>query len=433
MFSSYLYQGGAMSKQSDNRMDGPDIVVIGAGIIGITAAIELLSRGARVTVMDRTGVAAGASQGNAGAFAFSDASPLASPGIIRKAPKWLFDPLGPLSIPLPYAVRIAPWMYRFWRASRADQVARGTEALTALMRVSRDHLENFMERTGTRHMLHHHGNLQLYEDKAAFKAVLPLWQRRAEHGVDYTALESVDAIKEAQAGIHPRFSRAILTPAWLGISDPKDYTMALGRYFEGAGGRIEISGVKALEVAGDRVSLLRDDGMRREADHIVVAAGAWSHYLARTLGDHIPLETERGYNTTLPIGAFDLKRQLSFEEHGFIVSPLTTGIRVGGAVELGGLKLPPNYSRADAMLRKAKMFLPKLKIANGRQWMGFRPSLPDSVPVIGPATQSSRVTYAFGHGHLGLTQSAGTAKLVAQHVMGETPEVDLFPYRAQRF
>lgn len=422
-----------MAGQTGGRRHTGDIVVVGAGIIGITAAIELQSLGAKVTVMDRAGVASGTSQGNAGAFAFSDSSPLASPGIIRRAPKWLFDPLGPLAIPLPYALKITPWMYRFWRASNADQVAAGTKALTALMQISKAHLESFMERTGTAHMLHHHGNLQLYENPAAFKAVLPIWQRRAETGVSYTVLEGSDAIAEAQAGIHPRFARAILTPAWLGISDPKDYTVALGDYFTRQGGEIEIAAVKAIEATDEQVFLVREDGSRREADRVVVATGAWSHFLARTLGDHIPLETERGYNTTLPLGAFDLKRQLSFEEHGFIVSPLATGIRVGGAVELGGLNLPPNYARADALLKKAKAFLPALKTEGGRPWMGYRPSLPDSVPVIGPATKTSRVTYAFGHGHLGLTQSVGTAKLVAALVMGTAPEADLAPYRADRF
>lgn len=421
-----------MTDQSDSHQEG-GIVVIGAGVIGISAAIELQARGAKVTVMDREGVASGTSQGNAGAFAFSDSSPLASPGIIRSAPKWLFDPLGPLAIPLPYALKIVPWMYRFWRASRPEQVAAGTRALTVLMQLSQQNLEAFMARSGTAHMLYHHGNLQLYENRAAFEAMLPVWRQRGENGVSYTILEGADAIAEAQAGIHPRFTRAILTPAWLGISDPKEYTLALGDYFRDQGGEIEIAPVKAIEAEGDAVFIRRADGTRRRADHVVIAAGAWSHFLAKTLGDSIPLETERGYNTTLPLGAFDLKRQLSFEEHGFIVSPLTTGIRVGGAVELGGLDLPPNFARADALLRKAKAFLPELRTEKGLQWMGFRPSLPDSVPVIGPATKTKRVTYAFGHGHLGLTQSVGTAKLVADIVLTGTSDVDLSPYRAQRF
>jgi len=151
------------------------------------------------------------------------------------------------------------------------------------------------------------------------------------------------------------------------------------------------------------------------------------------LGDVVPLETERGYNTTLPEGAFDLTRQLYFNDHAFVVTPLSSGIRVGGAVELGGLDLPPNFRRSEALLNKAKRFLPGLKTEGGKQWMGFRPSLPDCLPVIGPSRASNSVIYAFGHGHLGLTQSAATAKLVTDLVTGTHPAISVDPFRASRF
>ncbi|MBO0333275.1 FAD-binding oxidoreductase [Sneathiella sp. CAU 1612] len=418
---------------SGQEKKSPEVIVIGAGIIGITSAIELQAKGANVTVLDKSGVAAGASQGNAGAFAFSDASPVASPGIIRKAPKWFLDPLGPLSVPLPYAIQILPWMLRFLRASRPEQVKTGIEALTTLMTVSRERLVPFMEQTGTHNMLRQHGNLQLYEHRKSFEENLPVWHAREERGSKFTPLTDPDQIAEYQPGIDRRFVAAIATNDWYGISDPKDYTVQLGEFFKAKGGEIVIAEAVALKHGAVSVSVVLKDGKELSADHIVVSAGAWSHHLAKTIGDHIPLETERGYNTTLPVDAFDLKRQLSFEEHGFVVTPLSSGIRVGGAVELGGLKLPPNYRRADALLNKAKGFLPDLKIEGGRQWMGFRPSLPDSIPVIGPASRSRRITYAFGHGHLGLTQSAGTAKLVSDLVMGIENGVDLSSYSPSRF
>ena len=165
----------------------------------------------------------------------------------------------------------------------------------------------------------------------------------------------------------------------------------------------------------------------------MLAAGAHSHRLARTLGERIPLETERGYNTTLPPDALDLRTQVTFGGHGFVVTRLSTGIRVGGAVELGGLALPPNWRRAQAMLAKAKAFLPALRTEGGTQWMGLRPSLPDSLPAIGRAKATPRVIHAFGHGHLGLTQSAGTARLVADLLTGAAPVLDLSPFSPQRF
>jgi D-amino-acid dehydrogenase len=169
------------------------------------------------------------------------------------------------------------------------------------------------------------------------------------------------------------------------------------------------------------------------ADKVVLCAGAFSHRIAATLGESIPLETERGYNTTLPTDALDLRCQVTFGGHGFVVSRLSTGIRVGGAVELGGLSLPPNFKRSEAMLRKAKVFLPDLKTEGGRQWMGFRPSLPDSLPAIGRAKASPHVVYAFGHGHLGLTQSTGTGRIVADLLTYASPPLNLTSFSPQRF
>ena len=189
----------------------------------------------------------------------------------------------------------------------------------------------------------------------------------------------------------------------------------------------------ALKPGPDAVDVLTVDGTSHRANKVVLAAGAFSHRIARSLGEAIPLETERGYNTTLPLGAFDLRLQITFGGHGFVISALSTGIRVGGAVEFGGLDRPPNYKRADAILTKAQRFLPGLKTTGGTQWMGFRPSLPDSLPAIGYARDTNRVIYAFGHGHLGLTQSTGTAILVADLLTGQPPAIDLTPFSPQRF
>lgn len=410
--------------------EAPDVIVIGAGVIGLSAALALQARGLSVTVLDREGPAAGASAGNAGAFAFSDILPLASPGLMAQAPKWLFDPLGPLSIPPRHAVRIVPWMLRFARACAPDRVAASTAAQTALMDLSRVELESFLVATGTAAMLRKEGNLQVYESEAEFTAALPGWRARADHGVAFRHLTAPE-MAEVQPGLSPRFTRGTFTPGWYSIADPRLYTLALADRFRADGGllvRAEATGIRPLE-GGVEVTA----GETRRAGHVVLAAGAFSHRLARTLGERIPLETERGYNTTLPGDALDLRTQITFGGHGFVVTRLSTGIRVGGAVELGGLDLPPNYARADAMLRKAAAFLPGLRTGGGTQWMGFRPSLPDSLPAIGPAQASSRVTYAFGHGHLGLTQSPGTARLVADLVTGAAPAIDLAPFSPQRF
>ncbi|GLS87727.1 D-amino-acid dehydrogenase [Cypionkella aquatica] len=408
------------------------VVVIGAGVIGLSAALAAQARGMQVTVIDRIGPAAGASAGNAGAFAFTDILPLASPGILRKAPKWLLDPLGPLSVPPAYALQIAPWMYRFWRACAPGAVAASTAAQTALMDLSKAELEPFLAATGTRSMLEKRGNLQVYEGEAEMRAALPGWAARAAHGIAFQHMNATE-MAALQPGLAPRFTHGTFTPGWYSIADPKLYTTALAERFRANGGTILQADVVALQHDSDGVSVICAGADPIRAGQVVLAAGAFSHLIARSLGERIPLETERGYNTTLPADAFDLRCQLTFGGHGFVISRLSTGLRVGGAVELGGLKLPPNYKRADAMLQKAKAFLPGLKPEGGVQWMGFRPSLPDSLPAIGRARATARVVYAFGHGHLGLTQSVGTARLVADLLTGQAAAINLAPFNPQRF
>ncbi|WP_171208135.1 MULTISPECIES: FAD-binding oxidoreductase [unclassified Ruegeria] len=408
------------------------VVIVGAGVIGITTALELQRRGHAVQVLDRDGVAAGASAGNAGAFAFAEIEPLATPGILRKAPRWLLDPLGPLSVPPAYALKIAPWLWRFWRASRAQNYQHALAAQAGLMQLSSAALDRLIPFAGMQDMVQNDGQLQLYESEAAFRASLPGWEQRHRHGIAFTLLEHPEAIAEIQPGLSPRFTHAGFTPDWINTADPKAWVETLAKAFQDKGGQIDRREVCALSVSDQAAQVHTTDGTIA-ADSVVVAAGAWSHFLARGMGDHIPLETERGYNTTLPAGAFDLRTHLTFSDHGFVASRINGGVRIGGAVELGGLDMPANFKRADVMLTKARDFLPGLKAEGGQPWMGFRPSLPDSLPVIGAASRSDRVIYAFGHGHLGLTQSAGTAELVAALIDRQPPPISLAPFAPTRF
>jgi D-amino-acid dehydrogenase len=409
-----------------------DITIIGAGIIGITTGLALQDKGFQVRILDRYGVAAGASQGNAGAFAFSELVPLATPGIMRKAPKWLLDPLGPLSIPPSYALKLSPWMIRFWRASWKNRFQAAITAQSRLMDLSSRALEPLITSVNGEHMIQRDGQLAVYEGQKEFCANLQNWERCKALGVNVDLLESRGAIAEIQPGLDARFTHAAYTPDWKNTVDPKAWTVHLAQVFLSRGGTIDLEDIRALAPHGSGVRLITNSG-EIDTPQVIVAAGAWSHHLAKTLKDQLPLETERGYNTTLPEGAFDLKTHVTFSGHGFVVSRINNGVRVGGAVELGGLALPPNFKRADILLDKARAFLPGLNTEGGKQWMGFRPSMPDSLPVIDRSPKSDRVIYAFGHGHLGLTQSAGTAQLVTQLVTDTQPDIPLSPYSATRF
>ncbi|MFV0282201.1 MAG: NAD(P)/FAD-dependent oxidoreductase [Castellaniella sp.] len=409
-----------------------DVAIVGGGIIGLSCALYLREAGHDVVVVEPNDPASGASRGNAGALAFAEILPLASPRILRKAVRWLFDPLGPLSLPPAYLPRIAPWLLRLWRASWPSHYRANIQAQAALIGLAETEMLSMLARARLDGHLRTEGVLEVYEGATRFDAARETARERLAHGIESRPVQGAE-LAELQPGLAPRFTHGMLIPRWRNVDDPQTLAVDIGRQAQALGARLLRRKVRAIEPAAHGGELALDDGTTLAARRIVIAAGAWSHQLSRLLGDPIPLETERGYNTTLPPGALDLRRQITFSDHGFVVSPLSCGIRVGGAVELAGLKRPPDYRRAQAMLDKAKAFLPALRIEGGEQWMGFRPSLPDSLPVIGRARRHPDMFYAFGHGHLGLTQSAATARLIRDLIDDKPPAIDLTPYRPARF
>jgi len=425
---SFAKRGGSLPEQG--RED--NFAIVGAGIIGICSAAYLAEAGYSVTVYDRSGVCEETSSGNASAFAFSDVLPLAHKGMMKNLPRWLADPLGPLAIRPSYLPKLAPWLWRFWRAGSPRHYEASLAAQAGMMKLAEPEWMGLLDRSGTRHMLREDGSLEFYESEAEFRASLPGWDARARFGIPFRHVEG-EELAALQPGLSKQFVKATFVPGWKTSIDPKLLGKAIWAYAEKLGARFERRMVGGIEASGDGMQLRFADGGTDKAGRVLVAAGAWSHKLAAQFGDRIPLETERGYNTTLPVGAFDVKRQLIFGGHGFVITPLSTGLRVGGAVELGGLNLPPNYARSKAMLEKASRFLPGLKTQGGREWMGYRPSLPDSLPVIGVSRASRNVFYAFGHGHLGKTQAAGAARLIRDLVSGDMPAIDLSPFSPQRF
>lgn len=414
------------------REESCDIAIIGGGIIGIAAAAFLAESGRKVTVFDRSGICEETSSGNAAAFAFSDVLPLAHKGMMRNLPRWLSDPLGPLAIPPSYLPKLLPWLFRFWRAGSKSRYEHALAAQVSLMQLAEAEWMGLMDRSGTRPFLRENGSLELYETESEFQAALPGWQARERCGIDFEHIGRED-LGELQPGLSPRFIRGTFVPGWKTVSNPQDLAKAIWRYAESHGARFVSRRVKEVVSGSEGAVLVLEDGKKFDASRLVIAAGAWSHFFARAFGDRVPLETERGYNTTFPETAFDVKRQLIFSGHGFVVTPLKGAVRVGGAVELGGLRLPPNYRRSKAMVEKAKAFLPGFDSRGGCEWMGYRPSLPDSLPVIGRSNASSSVLYAFGHGHLGLTQAAATGRLIRDLVLGQKSPVDMSPFSAQRF
>ncbi len=409
-----------------------DVVVIGAGIVGVMAAHYLQNDGRKVLLVERDEVAAGASAGNAGILAFPEIIPIPSPGIMFKAPKWLLDPLGPLSLPPAYALNMLPWLWRFWRASSRKAFAHGIAVQTGMMHLAASEMERVRAIAELSPFFTQTGTLDLYDSEASFSAATPDWLEKEKAGFQFTSVGRAD-IERLQPGLAPQFRHAMYTPAGVQVNDPKGLTRAVADLVVARGGSLQKGEVWDIVPHAEGATITLGDGTTIVARTVVVAGGAWSKPLAARLGDPVPLETERGYNTTLPAQAFQLQRQLYFNDHAFVVTPLAEGIRVGGAVELGGLELAPNYRRSKALLAKASRFLPGLKTEGGREWMGFRPSMPDCLPVIGRSCASPSILYAFGHGHLGLTQSAATGRLVSDLAAGRATSLSIEPFRPGRF
>ncbi|MCJ2876223.1 FAD-binding oxidoreductase [Rhizobium pusense] len=409
-----------------------DVLVVGTGIIGSMAALYLQNAGRDVVLLERGDISRGASSGNAGILAFPEIIPIPAPGIMKKAPRWLFDPLGPLSVPPAYAPKIAPWLWRFWRASAERNFRHGLKSLMEINRLAAIEMAHIAAMPELSPFISKTCTLDIYDSEASLNAASKDWDEKEKAGFAFQRVDR-NEIEELQPGLAPQFRHAVFSADGLQVSDPYDFTRAIFDLVISRGASLRKGEAQRIDAVGESTIVTLENGDKIDADKVVIACGAWSKKLAATLGNIVPLETERGYNTTLPVGAFNLTRQLYFNDHGFVVTPLSAGIRVGGAVELGGLELKPNFRRAEAMLKKAERFLPGLKLEGGRQWMGFRPSMPDCLPVIGTARTTPSVIYAFGHGHLGLTQSAATARLVTQMANGDETSISVDPFRPGRF
>ncbi len=410
------------------------IAIVGAGVIGIASAHALLDQGHTVELIDPDGLAQGASSFNAGYIAYTDILPLAGPKTWANLPRWLMDPLGPLAIRPAYALAIAPWMLRFLAASTPARIEAGTRALIALQSLALPAWERRLEALGlAQKHLRHKGLLSVFTSTAGLAASLPMAERQRKIGIAVEVLETNSALRALEPAFSAKAVAALHYPGYVLVDDPASICRSLGEAALARGAVLVRKAVNRIRPAEAGVVVETADGLSRNADLALVSAGAWSKPLAAGLGDRIPLDTERGYNVTLPKGALSLSRPVTYEGMGFVSTPLDSGDRIGGAVEFAGLTAAPNFARLDAILQRVRPLLPDAKLDGGTRWMGFRPSLPDSLPVISRSAASARILYAFGHGHYGLTQAAATAELIAQLTGQKQTSIDLSPFDAARF
>ncbi len=408
------------------------IVIIGAGIIGLTTAHRLLDQGHQVTLVDR-GELTAASRGNAGIIAHADILPLASPRMILQALRWFIDPVGPLSVRPSCIPRLAPWLARFLLASLPSRVERSMRGIVPLQLMALPAWERRLSQLRLTSELNRNGMLCVFEKTDAFEAMKQSYHDQLQLGIP---LELVDGsvLRSLEPALSERFQRAAFFPSVAHVNDPLKLAMKLASAAASRGAELVEDSVSGIAVtSGEEPIVVFEGGRTQPADRVIVSAGAWSKKLAACLGDSVPLDTERGYNATIAEPGIKLGRPVMFDEHAFVLTPLKTGLRVGGAVELASTSAQPNWQRVEAILAKAHAFVPGLQEEGRVDYMGCRPSLPDSLPVISTSRWSRKVVYAFGHAHHGLTQAAATAELVGALISGEQPAIDLAPYSAQRF
>lgn len=393
------------------------IAVIGAGVIGLACALRLSEAGHAVTVIDPAPDGDKCSWGNAGGIAMTEVAPQAMPGIAWRVPGWLLDPLGPVALRPAHLPAMLPWLWRFVRAARPARMEAAAAALAGLLRPVADDVPALFDTIRQSGGLFRRGALTVYASAEALRRDAPGWALRRRHGIDCQEIGGAEA-RAMEPALGRSVGAAVFTPAWWHVADPKTVWQGLRDTLIARGAPI---------IAAPATSLARPGAVmtaRGElaCDAVVLAAGAWSATLAATAGARVPLESERGYNVTLPAPGVTLSREIIFAERHFVATPLAPGLRIGGAAEFAGLAAPPNHARAEALARLAEMALPGLDTRGGTAWMGQRPATPDSLPVLGPLPARPDVVCAFGHGHLGLTLAATTARLVAAHFAGERPD-----------
>ena len=409
-----------------------NIIIIGAGVIGAASALVLQQEGHDVTLIDRNVPCAGASFGNAGAIVNGSCTPTAMPGIVSDVVHMLYQTNSPFSIRPSYLPKILPWLLRFARQSRVSNVDENATNLHALSQHAAQSWRQIIENTELDRYLKESGWLKVYESEKTFDKTLKSRELLDQLGVQYEILSS-EQIRDLEPNLATHFKLGFYQNDSLSITNPQHLVQAMVDLMISRGGRYSQFGVDKISIV-DQSVILRGPNGKLTSEKVIIAAGAWSRSLAKQLGDSIPLDTERGYHLMLPESSRSLlNRPVVNGDKAFVLSPMEDGIRLTSQVEIGGLDLPPDYQHIRNLLPLVKQMLPKAEIDEQSVWMGFRPSLPDSLPVLGFAKHSNRVIYAFGHQHLGMTLGAITGLIVSDLVNERETRVPIAPYRANRF
>jgi D-amino-acid dehydrogenase len=407
------------------------IAVIGAGIVGVCCAAWLQRKGWQVSLVDHGEPGHGTSFGNTGVIAPSAFLPVAMPGMLKQVPKWIIDPHGPLRIRWSYLPQLAPWLLRFVRCTNVEQMERSAAAMRTLVEPVLDCYAPLLRNAGNQELVREGGSLFVYESEEAFAADQRMISLRRKFGTDLVELRDSE-IRALEPALAQQFRWATYARENMYTVNPQRLTATLAAQVGRDGGELIRCRVNDIAVE-DGSPVLKTSGGDLRFPKVLIAAGAWSKVLAARVGDKVPLETQRGYHVTMADPGVTLGRTISWVRHRIFTTPMEMGLRIAGGVELAGLRAAPNWARAEKMIGIAKAMYPDLNVERKTFWMGHRPCLPDSLPVIGRSRKSPNVFYAFGHQHVGMCSAAATGRTIAELVSGERPQIDVTPFRPDRF
>ena len=408
------------------------IAIVGAGIVGVSAAIWLQREGHKVILLDGKGIGEGASYGNGGVLASCSIVPVTAPGLLRKAPGMLFDPGQPLFLKWSYLPKLAPWLIRYLSHANAADTRRIAAAMAPLVGDSLAEHQALSAGTGAEAWVKPDDYLFLYRDRAHFESDAFGWSIRKAHGFVWDELEG-QAFQDYDPAFGPEQGFAVRLGDHGRISDPGAYVKALGAHVMASGGRFIESNVEAVVRENGRVSGVGASGETIDCDTVVLAAGAWSGPLARQMGLTPPLESERGYHLELWEPNIMPRSPVMIASGKFVATPMDGRLRLAGIVEFGGLHASPSKAPLALLEKNIRAAIPGISWKHRTEWMGHRPAPADSIPVIGEAPDLPGAYLGFGHHHVGLTSGPKTGRLLAQMVSGRTPNLDMTPYAPGRF
>lgn len=424
----FVFAGGKQLQKSSNK-----IAVIGAGIVGVSTAIWLQRLGQEVTLIDREGIAAGASYGNAGILACSGIIPVSTPDLLFKAPRMLLDPNQPLFLRWSYLPKLAPWLVKFFKKANHSDMNKITSNLYRVMYDSVDQHIALAKGTGAEKYIKNSGWLHGYAHKSDFEKDRVYWEIRKNMGLDLVEMEPED-IADYDLSLKGKFGYAVRSLTDGHITDPGAYINQLAEYFKTKGGQILIGEVVDIPGTENKAKTIEfADGGEIYADHFVITSGAWSAKLTKMLGLNVPLETERGYHLEFVNANVHLKSPLMVTAGKFGVNSMDGRLRCAGIVELGGIEVEPSRAPFELLMKHVRNIFPELEYDEVKEWMRHRPSTPDSLPLIGALDKLDNVWAGFGHQHLGLTGGPKTGRWLAQMISDEKPNEDLSAFDPNRF